>query len=484
MKLIRSLFGGILLLGLWTGAAYPQAAQLPPGEQCFQANVGTNGFVGSFTLTASGTGGTSGTFGGVSLTGGSGSGATANIVVSGGGVTTVAILNPGTQYVVGDVLSASAGTIGGTTGFQITVNSVAINSAVAGGSVAYYIPSTLTPKQTWQDAAESIPNSNPVKLDQNGCAIVYGTGTYRQILQDSLGNTIWDQLTTASNGTGTPTFWGGTSTGSANAQIITAAGFTATDGQAVAFVAGFSNTSSVTLNANATGNIAVVKDTASGSLPLAGGEIVSGNVYQAYYVAGTNSYHIPVGATDPVGTVVDYTGASAPAGWLFANGACVSQSTYSALYAIIGATYGASCVGSTFALPDYRGRVSAGLDNMGGAGAAGRLTAATMTPNGTTLGAFGGIEGSAISIGQLPVITPSGTVTISFPGLSYTAPLATSSQTFALGGAVAWQQFTTQTLTTAGDGPTSFPLTLNSFGSGNTYYVVQPTLLVNKIIKF
>jgi len=65
----------------------------------------------------------------------------------------------------------------------------------AGGSVYFYIPNTTTPKNTWQDPGETILNTNPIILDSAGSAIIYGDGTYRQILKDSLGNTIWDQLT-------------------------------------------------------------------------------------------------------------------------------------------------------------------------------------------------------------------------------------------------------------------------------------------------
>lgn len=65
----------------------------------------------------------------------------------------------------------------------------------AGGKVYFYVPTTLTPKNTWQNPTESILNTNPVTLDASGRAIIYGGGSYRQILKDSLGNTIWDQLT-------------------------------------------------------------------------------------------------------------------------------------------------------------------------------------------------------------------------------------------------------------------------------------------------
>jgi len=72
-----------------------------------------------------GTSYTTGTYSNVSLTGGSGSGATANIVVSGGGVTAVTLVNGGTGFVVGNTMSALAANIGGTgSGFSIPVATV------------------------------------------------------------------------------------------------------------------------------------------------------------------------------------------------------------------------------------------------------------------------------------------------------------------------------------------------------------------------
>jgi hypothetical protein len=61
----------------------------------------------------------------VPLTGGSGSGATANITVSGQTVTSVTIKNSGNFYVVGDVLSCSNIYIGGSgSSFSVTVSAV------------------------------------------------------------------------------------------------------------------------------------------------------------------------------------------------------------------------------------------------------------------------------------------------------------------------------------------------------------------------
>ena len=62
----------------------------------------------------------------------------------------------------------------------------------------------------------------------------------------------------------------------------------------------------------------------------------------------------------PPGAVIAFAGKTAPAGWLLCNGSAVSRSSYKALFAAIGTTYGAGNGSSTFNLPDLRGRVPAG----------------------------------------------------------------------------------------------------------------------------
>ena len=60
------------------------------------------------------------------------------------------------------------------------------------GFVYFYVVDTLIPKDTWQDSGQTTLNTNPVVLDSRGQATIYGSGSYRQVLTDSLGNTIWD----------------------------------------------------------------------------------------------------------------------------------------------------------------------------------------------------------------------------------------------------------------------------------------------------
>jgi len=96
------------------------------------------------------------------------------------------------------------------------------------------------------------------------------------------------------------------------------------------------------------------------------------------------------GGLVPVGTVFAFGGAAAPTGYLLASGGTQLIATYPDLWGVFGTTYGGNGT-TTFGIPDLRGRVIAGVDNMGGV-AANRLTATTMTPNGTTRGATGGAQ--------------------------------------------------------------------------------------------
>lgn len=63
------------------------------------------------------------------------------------------------------------------------------------------------------------------------------------------------------------------------------------------------------------------------------------------------------------GTVAHFAANTAPAGWLKANGATVSRTTYAALFLAIGTTYGAGDGSTTFALPDLRGEFLRGFDD-------------------------------------------------------------------------------------------------------------------------
>ena len=91
----------------------------------------------------------------------------------------------------------------------------------------------------------------------------------------------------------------------------------------------------------------------------------------------------------PVGAMMPYGGASPPTGWQFCSGAEISRTVFAELFGVIGTRYGIGDGSTTFNLPDKRGRVSAGRDDMGG-GAAGRLTFGVSGVDGLTVGAAGG----------------------------------------------------------------------------------------------
>jgi len=63
-----------------------------------------------------------------------------------------------------------------------------------------------------------------------------------------------------------------------------------------------------------------------------------------------------------VGGLTPWPGASAPSGYLLCNGSAVSRITYSALFAVLGSTYGNGDGSTTFNIPDYRGEFLRGVD--------------------------------------------------------------------------------------------------------------------------
>lgn len=122
--------------------------------------------------------------------------------------------------------------------------------------------------------------------------------------------------------------------------------------------------------------------------------------------AGELNYRIGTGAVAallPPGMVVPFAGSTAPEGWLLCAGQAVSRTTYAALFAAIGTTYGVGDGSTTFNLPDLRGRLPYGKDNMTGSDAA-RLTTAGGGIDGDTLGATGGQQSRTLVQANLPNI--------------------------------------------------------------------------------
>lgn len=91
------------------------------------------------------------------------------------------------------------------------------------------------------------------------------------------------------------------------------------------------------------------------------------------------------------GTVIAYAGNAAPTGYLKCNGAAVSRTTYSALFSLIGTTYGAGDGSTTFNVPDLRGEFVRGWDDGRGVDSGRAFASAQLDQfQGFHLGASGG----------------------------------------------------------------------------------------------
>jgi|TARA_R110000824_G_scaffold7545_2_gene34257 microcystin-dependent protein len=176
----------------------------------------------------------------------------------------------------------------------------------------------------------------------------------------------------------------------------------------------------------------------------------------------------------PAGAIVPYAGTTAPTGYLLAYGQSLERAgTYADLFSAIGTTYG-SADSSHFNVPDLRGRAIAGQDDMGGS-SADRLTGLTGGVDGDTLGAGGGVE--AVSITEANLAAHAHLIAADAEG-SGTYPTASNyiAKKGVWGSSNNYQFSGTATTPTLG-------LT-TSVGSGTAHNNVQPTLILNYIIKF
>ncbi len=159
------------------------------------------------------------------------------------------------------------------------------------GWVTFYIPSTTTFKATYQDQGQTILNTNPIHLDGEGRAVIWGTGTYRQIVQDSLLNTLWDRVVSSSD-TPQAIAWGSVGGGTPNAQIVTVSGFTVVDGGTLEYIPGATNTGPTTIAVNLAAPLPVYVNSALGPVTLTGSELTQGNIVRLVYVTTLGGYVI------------------------------------------------------------------------------------------------------------------------------------------------------------------------------------------------
>ena len=139
-----------------------------------------------------------------------------------------------------------------------------------------------------------------------------------------------------------------------------------------------------------------------------GNVAVPGNATVGGDLSVTGSVSSGGGIVMPTGAMLEYGGATAPTGWLLCDGASVSRTTYAALFAVIGATYG-SVDGSTFNVPDRRDRVAVGAGSTYTRGATGGAVTSTTSSNGSHN--HTGLTGDqTLTEAQIPSHTHSGSI--------------------------------------------------------------------------
>ncbi len=252
------------------------------------------------------------------------------------------------------------------------------------------------------------------------------------------------------------------------------------NGQVIAFTPHVTNgtgSPNVSLNVDGLGAKTIRADP---SIELPAGVLVAGTPYAAVYnnASGVfylrnffgNPYNVPIGAS------VDFWGATTPnSSFALMYGQAISRSTYSTLFSLFSTAYGSGDGSSTFNIPDLRGRVVAGKDDMGGT-AASRLTSTYFGASATTLGAVGGAESKTLVTTNLPSQTPSGTIVVSknfngvfnIPGGPGTVGVGGTS----IGGDLVSPTITAAFTGTAFAGQNSTPLA-----------IAQPTIVANKLLR-
>ncbi len=352
---------------------------------------------------------------------------------------------------------------------------------LASGSVQFYVPGTSTPKTTWQNSAQTINNQNPVSLDIGGKAILYGQGSYRQIVRDVNGNTIWDLPTTAV-GSSAPSGATGTDTAPVGT-MMPYGGFVAPTNWQFAYGQALSRTlfsdlmAAITIQATGIGCV-------NTSTTLTG---------------FTDTSLIRVGA--PIEATCLPTSTTVAS---ITNATTIVVSQAAAATSTVTATifpWGNGDQVSTFNVPDLRGRSAVGADCMGyvasGNTCAGNLTTTFYGANPGAGGQTGGTQSKTLTLAQLPTgitstgsISTSGTVTVNPPPTDNipVVPTTINSGTGGGGtgtvpnsvGAGSWGGITSLTGSNTLTGTAN--LTSNNT-SGSAFGVVNPDATVNYIIK-
>jgi len=263
------------------------------------------------------------------------------------------------------------------------------------GTIDFYIPGTTTRKTTWQDAAATIANTNPVVLDSAGRGLILGNGAYRQVVKDRNANVIWDQVTNsagAGGGSGQTTVGDGLAVGT----VLPWSGFVAPNNYAYTYGQELSRTTYVALMTAITLTQSIT--CVSGNATLT----TIADTTQLNIGAAVEAACVPAGATILSKTATTVT--------ISAN-ASVSTTTSAVFF-----PWGNGNGLTTFNAPDLRGVVLPGRNNMGGSSSANLTVSFYTDPN--SLAGRGGSQSSTILLSNVPNgITAAGTATgIGLPG--------------------------------------------------------------------
>lgn len=143
----------------------------------------------------------------------------------------------------------------------------------------------------------------------------------------------------------------------------------------ISFITSASNTGPSTLNINGLGARSLVKRYGR---TLGPDDLYNvGMVFRAIWLPSSNFFLIVAPDLVEPGSMRLTVAASPEPGWVLCDGRQLSRTDDASLFTFLGTTFGAGDGVNTFNVPDFRGRVPAGADNMGGT-AASRLTGAVL----------------------------------------------------------------------------------------------------------